>query len=1225
MIMTRLIRLMIASALGLTMAVALTCIAATGIVLGAPLLESHGNGQVLSPTQTIDGTWGPGIITATTDVLISPTVAITIAANTTIRVADGKGFVVLGDLHSEGPVTFTTVSLPAVPGAWKGITYTTGSRGYLNQVVVEYAQHALVLNTTNPITISNGTIRYNRHAPTSGVDAFGAGISIVGGTHLVTNTRVYENILVGSGAGGDALGGGIDIQGAGSRVINSVIYSNVITSTNTFAIGGGIAIRGNGNASLIEGCQVVSNTLYASGVDTNTTYGEGGGIGIPPGSATRAVIRRNWIAGNVNRSVMANGGGIGLSLNATADSIDNNVIYNNLAESPGGDNNYWAEGGGIDTWSQNEVTVTNNLILSNTVRCIFRCYSNTGPAGGGMMANGTSAAHPTRVTNNTVVGNRAEGQTSGGFGGAFGLQSNTIFANNVMANNSCTAGGCGGAFYWWSSISAGYSVLWSNSPDDYRGGVTNLYPTDVFRDPQFLGAGDLVQRYHISPSSPAVDAGTNSGAGLPSKDYDGDSRPGYATWDIGFDEVVPDKAAPFSTIKHAAASSPYVTAGEPLSYTIDVFNNNAITTSSRITDALPLNTSYTSGPTCNMGTCGYDGIGQVITWTGDIAPGGLVILQYAVRVNTPLPNGTAITNTADVAVGSQVTTTNVVTTAIYNPAFTVGKAVPSGVPIVGANFDYQITVNNTDNRGHATNVIVTDTLPANVNYVSGGSLIGSNTVSLTIPNVPPRSSAQVNFTVWTCQLVLTNQYYKVVTSTQGVSSSLGNPLPTILVPPTVAANFTPVSATTGNSAYFTSTSTTNGSPIATWSWAFGDGQIGSGATTSHTYANMGIYTVTLTVTDTCGYTNTKSGPITVKANTTTTVTSSSNPSALGQSVTFTATVGVVPPGSGTPTSNVNFYDGGILLGNGTLAGSGFATLTTSSLIMGGHVITAAYAGDSCYNGSASAVLNQVVTDTPITGLSAVNDSPTTLGQATFFTATATGSNIVYTWDFGDGHTGSGATASNTYAAVGVYTARVTATNGVSQVVATTPVTITDTPITGLGAVNDSPTTLGQATFFTATATGSNIVYTWDFGDGHTGSGATASNTYAAVGVYTARVTATNGTSQVVATTPVTITNLPPVADAGPDQTVRIDMLVILDGSASTDPDGHLRLAANRWHISHPEQQYDQPSNVHYSSHADGLDLQSSRHGCTRPAQHSSRHRGHHGQRSGHRRLERRQR
>ena len=140
MIMTKLIRLMIASALGLTMATALTFIAATGIALGAPLLESHGNGQVISPTQTIDGTWGPGTITATTDVLISPTVAITIAANTTIRIADGKGFTVLGDLHCDGPVTFTTASLPAVPGAWKGITYTTGSRGYLNQVVVEYAR-----------------------------------------------------------------------------------------------------------------------------------------------------------------------------------------------------------------------------------------------------------------------------------------------------------------------------------------------------------------------------------------------------------------------------------------------------------------------------------------------------------------------------------------------------------------------------------------------------------------------------------------------------------------------------------------------------------------------------------------------------------------------------------------------------------------------------------------------------------------------------------------------------------------------------------------------------------------------------------------------------------------------------------------------------------------------------------------------------------------------------
>ena len=45
--------------------------------------------------------------------------------------------------------------------------------------------------------------------------------------------------------------------------------------------------------------------------------------------------------------------------------------------------------------------------------------------------------------------------------------------------------------------------------------------------------------------------------------------------------------------------------------------------------------------------------------------------------------------------------------------------------------------------------------------------------------------------------------------------------------------------------------------------------------------------------------------------------------------------------------------------------------------------------------------------------------------------------------------------------VGTYTATVTATNSAGSVVATTAVTITDVPISGLSAANDSPTRLGE--------------------------------------------------------------------------------------------------------------------------------------------------------------------
>ena len=125
-----------------------------------------------------------------------------------------------------------------------------------------------------------------------------------------------------------------------------------------------------------------------------------------------------------------------------------------------------------------------------------------------------------------------------------------------------------------------------------------------------------------------------------------------------------------------------------------------------------------------------------------------------------------------------------------------------------------------------------------------------------------------------------------------------------------------------------------------------------------------------------------------KINTTTTLTSSKNPSMVGDNVTFTATVA---PASGTtkPTGTVTFKDGATTLGTGTLA-NGVATFSTTTLAQGAHSITATYGGDTNFNASASAVLNQVVNvptkiTTTITLASSVN--PSQVGQSVTFTAT----------------------------------------------------------------------------------------------------------------------------------------------------------------------------------------------------------------------------------------------
>jgi hypothetical protein len=98
-----------------------------------------------------------------------------------------------------------------------------------------------------------------------------------------------------------------------------------------------------------------------------------------------------------------------------------------------------------------------------------------------------------------------------------------------------------------------------------------------------------------------------------------------------------------------------------------------------------------------------------------------------------------------------------------------------------------------------------------------------------------------------------------------------------------------------------------------------------------------------------------------KLATTTTLASSQNPSTVGASVTFTATV----TGS-APTGTVNFTNGGSSISGCSaqaLSGAGnsrTATCSTSGFSAGTHSVVASYSGDATNNVSTSSTLSQVV-------------------------------------------------------------------------------------------------------------------------------------------------------------------------------------------------------------------------------------------------------------------------
>jgi parallel beta-helix repeat protein len=317
----------------------------------------------------------------------------------------------------------------------------------------------------------------------------GANGSVVTFNSGETSNAQLSGFTIRNGRQNGLSGGGIVISGA-----SPTISGNVITANHAAT---GIGIYVNGGSPVIQNNTITANDQTGAG-----SGGQGGGGILIAGSDSAPAAPQ--ITGNTitNNSVAAGGNGGGISVTYfSSPLIQGNLIQGNTA---------YNNGGGISLQSYNSPIVVQNVIVNNSAL--------GGGSGGGVWVSPGSL--PQTFLNNTIAGNTALDNTSGIFVTGFGQHA--TFTNNIaVAATGQIAVTCNSTY---SAVSPFFSFndAFSSSGQAWAGICdTTSRSGNISIDPLFVSA---TTDFHLQTGSPAVDAGDNSPANLPTTDFDGKTR-----------------------------------------------------------------------------------------------------------------------------------------------------------------------------------------------------------------------------------------------------------------------------------------------------------------------------------------------------------------------------------------------------------------------------------------------------------------------------------------------------------------------------------------------------------------------------------------------------------------------------------------------------------------------------------------------------------------------------
>ncbi|HEX5003567.1 MAG TPA: PKD domain-containing protein, partial [Bacteroidia bacterium] len=279
---------------------------------------------------------------------------------------------------------------------------------------------------------------------------------------------------------------------------------------------------------------------------------------------------------------------------------------------------------------------------------------------------------------------------------------------------------------------------------------------------------------------------------------------------------------------------------------------------------------------------------------------------------------------------------------------------------------------------------------------------------------------------------------------------------------------------------------------ATYFWDFGNGFTSTSANPSTNYLTAGVYTVSLTVTNTGGCTSTITKNITVNPS------PSAQASVSGTSGCSPFTVNFTNNSTGATSYQWNFGNGAISTvasPNYTYTTGGSYPVTLIALTSNGCTDTLQLPAPITVNQTPVAAF----TASSVSGCAPVNVSLTNLSSQL--------SGPAYTWNFGNGLSSNGPSPSYNYTVPGTYTLTLVVTNSSGCVDSTSQViNVLASPVVQATVSASSGCSPLQVTFNNSSTGASN--YSWNFGNGTTSTLANPSVIYTAGGTFPVTLTAT---------------------------------------------------------------------------------------------------------------------